>query len=83
MESSTSSNKEFEKRLGRIEALLAKLAEGSKSRGSQFHMATADGQSDPDSDNDDMGGDNSDNFLAESDSEKRDLNVHITHGKKK
>jgi hypothetical protein len=46
-------------------------------------MATVDGQSDPDSDNDNTRDDDSDNFLAESDSEKRDLNVLITHGKKK
>jgi hypothetical protein len=78
----------LEKRLGQIEALLAKLAKDSKSRSGRIHMATADEQSNPifsddnaskPEDNDDDSG----NSSTESDSGKRDMNVYITHGKKK
>ena len=75
----------FEKRLGRIETLLAKLAKDSKSKSCRVHMATVDEH--PNSDNDlsepGDGNFNSDNSLVESDSGNRGMNVYITHGKKK
>src|ERR1044071_2970063 len=78
----------LEKRLGKIEALLDKLTKDSKSRSSRVHMAIVDEQSDPIFSNDDTSKPedndyNSDNSSADSDSGKRDMNVYITHGKKK
>src|ERR1044072_4680809 len=78
----------LEKRLGKIEALLDKLTKDSKSRSSRVHMATVDEQSDPIFSDDDTSKPkdndyNSDNSSASSDSRKRDMNVYITHGKKK
>ena len=77
----------MEKRLGRIEAYLAKLAKGSKSKSEQVHMATAHEQSDPIFSDDDTSKPednnyNSDNSSAGSDSGKRDMNVYITYEKK-
>jgi hypothetical protein len=78
----------LEKRLGQIEALIAKLVKESKSRSGRIHMATADEQSNPifsddnaskSEDNDD----DSDNSSTESDSRKHDMNVYITHEKKR
>ena len=78
----------LEKRLGQIEALLAKLAKDSKSRSSRVHMATVDDQSDPIFSDDDTSKPedndyNSDNSSAGSDSGNRDMNIYISHGKKK
>jgi hypothetical protein len=78
----------LEKRLGQIEALLAKLAKDSKSRSGRVHMATVDEQSDPIFSDDDISKPenndyNSDSSSAGSDSRKCDMNVYITHGKKK
>ena len=78
----------FEKRLGRIEALLDKLTKDSKSRSSRVHMATVDEQSDPIFSDDDTSKPedndyNSDNSSAGSDSGNHGMNVYITHGKKK
>ena len=78
----------FEKRLGRIETLLAKLTKDSKSKSARVHMATADKQSDFIFSDDDISKPedndyNSDNSLVESDSGNRGMNVYITHGKKK
>ena len=78
----------LEKKLGQIETLLAKLAKDFKSRSSRVHMTTVDDQSDPIFSNDDTSKPedndyNSDNSSAGSDSGKRDINVYITHGKKK
>jgi hypothetical protein len=74
--------------LGQIEALIAKLVKESKSRSGRIHIATADEQSNPifsddnaskSEDNDD----DSDNSSTESDSRKHDMNVYITHEKKR
>ena len=78
----------LEKRLGKIEALLDKLTKDSKSRSSRVHIATVDEQSDPIFSDDDTSKPedndyNSDNSSAGSDSGKCDMNVYITHGKKK
>ena len=78
----------LEKRLGQIETLLAKLAKDSKSRSSRVHMATVDDQSDPIFSDDDTSKPedndyNSDNSSAGSDSGNRDMNIYISHGKKK
>ncbi|CAB5362488.1 unnamed protein product [Rhizophagus irregularis] len=78
----------LEKRLGQIEALLAKLAKDSKSRSSRVHMATVDEQSDPIFSDDDISKPedndyNSDNSSAGSDSGNRDMNIYISHRKKK
>ena len=78
-------NEELEKRLGQIEALLAKLAKDSKSRSGRVHMATVDDQSDPIFSDDDTSKPedndyNSDNSSAGSDSENRDMNIYISHG---
>ena len=67
---------------------MAKLIKDSKSRSGQVHMATVDNQSDHIFSDDDTSKPedndyNSDNLSAGSDSEKRDMNVYITHGKKK
>ncbi|GBB92649.1 hypothetical protein RclHR1_02040011 [Rhizophagus clarus] len=89
-ESSTLNNKGLEKRLGQIEAYLAKLTRNSKSKSGRIHMATVDEQSNSgffDNDNDtpskpeddDL---NSDSSSAESDSGNRDMDIHITYGKK-
>ncbi|CAB5351799.1 unnamed protein product [Rhizophagus irregularis] len=66
----------LEKRLGQIEALLAKLTRNSKSRSGRVHMATADEQSDPIFSDDDISKPedndyNSDNSFVESDSGNR------------
>ena len=78
----------LEKRLGQIETLLVKLAKDFKSRNGQVHMATVDNQSDPIFSDDNISKPedndyNSNNSSAGSDSRKRDMNVYITHGKKK
>ena len=73
----------MEKRLGQIESLLAKLAKDSKSRSGRVHIATVDEQSDDDTSKPEDNDYNSDNSSAGSDSGKRDMNVYITHGKKK
>jgi len=75
----------LEKRLGQIEALLAKLAKDSKSRSGRVHMATVDEQSDPIFSDDDTSKPedndyNSDNSSAGSDSRNRDMNIYISHG---
>ncbi|POG68568.1 hypothetical protein GLOIN_2v1778214, partial [Rhizophagus irregularis DAOM 181602=DAOM 197198] len=79
----------LEKRLGKIEALLAKLAKDSKSRSGRVHMATVDDQSDSIFSDDDTSKSedndyNSDNSSASSDSRNRDMNIYISHenGKK-
>ncbi|CAB5380293.1 unnamed protein product [Rhizophagus irregularis] len=77
----------LEKRLDQIESLIAKLIKESKSRSGRIHMATVDEQSNPIFSDDDASkpedNDDSDNSSTESDSGKRDMNVYITHGKKK
>jgi hypothetical protein len=78
----------FEKRLERIEALLAKLDRDPKSKSRQVHMATADEQSNPIFSDDDTpkpedNNYSSDDSSAGSDSGKRNMNVYITHEKKK
>ena len=81
-------NNGLEKRLGRIKTLLAKLAKDFKSKSGRVHMATVDERPNSDfSDNDaskpedeDL---NSDSSSADSNSEKRDMNVYMTYGKKK
>jgi hypothetical protein len=77
----------LEKRLDQIESLIAKLVKESKSRSGRIHMATVDEQSNPIFSDDDASkpedNDDSDNSSTESDSGKRDMNVYITHGKKK
>jgi hypothetical protein len=78
----------LEKRLGQIEALIAKLVKESKSRSGRVHTATADEQSNPifSDDNTLKPEDNnysSDDSSAGSDSGKCDMNVYITNGKKK
>ncbi|CAB5352591.1 unnamed protein product [Rhizophagus irregularis] len=78
----------LEKILGKIETLSDKLTKDSKSRSSRVHMATVDEQSDPIFSDDDTSKPedndyNSDNSSAGSDPGKRDMNVYITHGKKK
>jgi hypothetical protein len=78
----------LEKRLGQIEALIAKLVKESKSRSGQIHMAIADERSNPIFSDDDASkpednDDDSDNSSTESDSRKCDMNVYITHEKKR
>ena len=78
----------FEKGLGRIETLLAKLAKDFKSKSGRVHMATVDERPNSDfSDNDASKPEdedfNSDSSSADSNSGKRDMNVYMTYGKKK
>src|SRR4051794_5239474 len=84
---SSTPNNELEKKLGRIETLLAKLTKDSKSKSGRVHMATVDEQpdsvfSDNDASEHENGDFNSDNSLVESDSEKHGMNIYITHRKK-
>ena len=65
-----------------------KLTKDSKSRSGRVHMATVDDQSDPIFSDDDTSKPedndyNSDNSSAGSDSGNRDMNIYISHGKKK
>ena len=78
----------LEKRLGQIEALLVKLAKDFKSRSGRVHMATEDEQSDPIFSDDDTSKPedndyNSDNSSTGADSRNRDMNIYISHEKKK
>jgi hypothetical protein len=78
----------LEKRLDQIESLIAKLVKESKSRSGRVHTAIADEQSNPVFSDDDTPKpeDNdysSDDSSTESDSRKRDMNVYITHEKKR
>ena len=86
-ESSTPNNNGLEKRLGRIETLLAKLAKDFKSKSGRVHMATVDDHSDPIFSDDDTSKPedndyNSDNSSAGSDSGNRDMNIYISREKK-
>jgi hypothetical protein len=77
----------LEKKLGQIEALLAKLTKETNSRSGRIHMTTADEYSNPNFSDDDASkpednDDDSDNSSTKSDSEKCDTNIYITYGKK-